>query len=239
MDNAVYTTLNRQSGLMSEMRVIANNMANISTSGFRREGVLFAEHVAALAPGEPSLSMASAEGRLVSDAQGALSETGGTYDLAIEGPGYFLVETPDGNRLTRAGSFTPSAEGELVTPDGMRLLDAGGGPIPVPPDAGGVAIGHDGTMSAGGTAFAQIGLWMPSDPADLVAQGGTRFAAEGGVEPLPEGRIFQGFLEESNVSAVSEIARMIEVQRAYELGQGFLDSEDRRIRSVVEAMGRS
>jgi flagellar basal-body rod protein FlgF len=239
MDNSVYTTLNRQSGLMSEMRVIANNMANISTTGFRREGVLFAEHVAALAAGEPSLSMASAEGRLTSLAQGSLSRTGGTFDLAIEGDGFFLIETPQGNQLTRAGSFMPSADGELVTPDGMRLLDAGGAPVSVPSGVDRMAIGQDGTMSADGNPVAQIGLWMPSDPAGLIADGAARFAAPQGVEPLDGGKIFQGFLEDSNVDAVSEIARMIEVQRAYELGQGFLDNEDRRIRSVVESMGRS
>lgn len=239
MDNGVYTTLNRQSGLMAEMQVIANNMANISTTGFRREGVLFAEHVAALAPGQPSLSMAAAEGRLVSVAQGALAQTGGTFDLAIEGEGYFLIETPQGTRLTRAGSFMPSAEGELVTPDGMLLLDAGGAPVSVPSGAGRIAIGHDGTMSADGDPVARIGLWVPIDANGLIADGATRFEVPQGVEPLEGGKVFQGFLEGSNVDAVSEIARMIEVQRAYELGQGFLDSEDRRIRSVVEALGRS
>ncbi len=239
MDNGVYTALNRQSGLMAEMRVIANNMANISTTGFRRQGVLFAEHIASAGPGAASLSMASAEGRLVSLVQGTLSQTGGTFDLAIEGDGFFLIETPQGNRLTRAGSFMPSADGELVTPDGMRLLDAGGAPLSVPSGVGRIAIGHDGTVSADGNPVAQIGLWVPSDPTGLIADGATRFAVPQGIEPLDGGRVFQGFLEGSNVEAVSEIARMIEVQRAYELGQGFLDSEDRRIRSVVESMGRS
>jgi flagellar basal-body rod protein FlgF len=239
MDNGVYTALNRQSGLMAEMRVIANNMANISTTGFRSRGVLFAEHIAATGPGDPSLSMASAEGRLVSLVQGALSRTGGAFDLAIEGDGFFLIETPQGNRLTRAGSFMPSAEGELVTPDGMRLLDAGGAPLSVPSGVGQIAIGHDGTVSADGNPVAQIGLWAPSDPTGLIADGATRFEVPQGVEPLDGGKVFQGFLEGSNVEAVSEIARMIEVQRAYELGQGFLDSEDRRIRSVVESMGRN
>jgi flagellar basal-body rod protein FlgF len=239
VDNGVYTALNRQSGLMAEMRVIANNMANISTTGFRREGVLFAEHVVALAPGKPSLSMAGAEGRLVSLAQGTLAQTGGAFDLAIEGDGFFLIETPQGNRLTRAGSFMPSADGELVTPDGMRLLDAGGAPVSVPSGVGRIAIGHDGTISANGNPVAQVGLWMPIDPTGLIADGATRFDVPQGVEPLDGGKIFQGFLEDSNVDAVSEIARMIEVQRAYELGQGFLDNEDRRIRSVIESMSRS
>ena len=132
MDNAVYTTLNRQSGLMAEMRAVANNIANISTTGFRKEGVIFAEHVADLGRAEPSLSMASAEGRLVNLAQGALTRTGGPFDLAIEGEGFFQIDTPDGPRLTRAGAFTPSPEGELVTPEGYRLLDLGGAPVFVP-----------------------------------------------------------------------------------------------------------
>ena len=239
MDNSVYTTLNRQTGLMAEMRVIANNIANAATTGFRAEGVMFAEHVSDLGPGIPSLSMASPEARIFNSAQGGLTKTGGSFDLAIEGEGYFLIETPGGNRLTRAGGFMPSADGELVTPDGMRLLDAGGSPVTIPPGAAHIAIGRDGTLAADGAPVAQIGLWLPSGATGLVADGATRFEAPDGIEPLSGGNIFQGFLEESNVNPVLEIARMIEVQRAYELGQGFLDNEDRRIRSVIEAMGRS
>jgi flagellar basal-body rod protein FlgF len=239
MDNALYTTLNRQSGLMAEMRAVSNNIANISTTGFRKEGVIFAEHVADLGRGEPSLSMASAEGRLVNLAQGALTRTGGTFDLAIEGEGFFQIETPDGPRLTRAGAFTPSPEGELVTPEGYRLLDLGGAPVFVPTDAGPVAVAQDGTVSVGGTPVAQVGLFQPADPTGLFHAGGTRFEAPGGIEPMDGGIIFQGFLENSNIDPVAEIARMIEVQRAYEMGQGFLDSEDQRIRAVIQTLGRS
>lgn len=238
MDNATYTTLNRQAGLMNEMRLIANNIANLSTTGFRKEGVVFAEFVNDLDGTEPSLSMANADGRIINLAQGPLSQTGGTFDFAIEGDGFFMVETPEGNRLTRAGSFTRSPEGELVTPDGHRLLDIGGASIFVPPDAGSIAAAQDGTLSVGGNPIAQIGLFVPTDPNDLVHSGGTRFAAEGGTEPYEGGSIFQGFLENSNVNAVTEIARMIEVQRAYEMGQGFLEKEDARIRSVIQAMSR-
>ena len=191
MDNSLYTTLNRQSGLMSEMRVIANNIANVSTTGFRAEGALFAEHVAALGRDAPSLSMATLEGRVVSTAQGAMTRTGGRFDLAIEGEGYFLIETPAGNRLTRAGAFTPSAEGELVTPDGMRLLDAGGSPVLLPAGAAGVAVGRDGTVVADGAPVARIGLWASAGATGLVADGATRFDAPDGIEPVEAGRIFR------------------------------------------------
>lgn len=236
MDAAGYATLNRQSGLMREMGVVANNIANASTTGFRREGVVFSEYVAVLDQ-DPSLSMADASGRLVDLSQSTLSQTGGQYDLAIQGDGFFLIETPQGERLTRAGSFTPNAAGELVTPDGYRVLDAGGAPVFVPPDARGVAIAADGTMSADGQPIAQIGLWQPTDPLSLRHQAGTLFEA-GALEPAEGATILQGMLEDSNVEPVSEIARMIEVQRAYELGQKFLDAEDERVRGVISTLGR-
>jgi flagellar basal-body rod protein FlgF len=236
MDAAGYATLNRQSGLMREMGVVANNIANASTTGFRREGVVFSEFVAALDQ-DPSLSMAHASGRHVDLSQSTVSQTGGQFDFAIQGEGFFLIETPEGQRLTRAGSFTPSAEGELVTPDGYRLLDAGGAPVFVPPDARGIALASDGTLSTGGEPIAQIGLWQPSDPLSLRHQSGTLFSA-GEVEPAVGATILQGMLEDSNVEPVSEIARMIEVQRAYELGQKFLDAEDERVRGVIQTLGR-
>jgi len=236
MDAAGYATLNRQSGLMREMAVVANNIANASTTGFRREGVVFSEYIAAL-DNDPSLSMAHASGRHVDLGQATISQTGGSYDFAIQGEGFFLIETPDGERLTRAGSFTPSAEGELVTPDGYRLLDGGGAPIFVPPDARAVALARDGTFSANGQPIAQLGLWQPTDPLGLRHQSGTLFAADG-VEPVEQGVILQGMLEDSNVEPVSEITRMITVQRAYELGQKFLDAEDERVRGVIQTLGR-
>lgn len=237
MDAASYATLSRQSGLMREMQAVANNIANLSTAGFRREGVIFAEHVVALGEA-PSLSMASGDARLVDLTQADLTETGGTYDFAIRGEGFFLVETPEGERLTRSGQFTPGPTGELMTNDGYRLLDAGGSPVIVPPGATDVAMAQDGTLSAAGQPFARIGLWQPADPTALRHQAGTLF--EGGqLQPVDEGTVLiQRHLEDSNVDPVTEMARMIEVQRAYELGQGFLDREDQRVRGVVQALGK-
>lgn len=236
MDAAGYVALTRQSGLMREMGVVANNIANLSTTGFRREGVMFSEYVAAMDQG-PSISMANGNTRVVDLTQAGISQTGGTYDFAIQGEGFFLIETPDGQQLTRAGSFTPSATGELVTPDGHRLLDQGGAPVFVPPDARTVALAQDGTLSADGAPIARIGLWQPADPNSLRHQSGTLFSADA-VEPAETGILLQGFLEDSNVEPVSEIARMIEVQRAYELGQTFLDNEDQRTRGVIQTLGR-
>ncbi len=239
MENATYTQITRQSGLAAEMRVIANNIANANTTGFRAEGVTFAEHISALRDGHPSLSMATAEVRETVMTQGGMEMTGGPFDLAIEGEGFFMIETPGGDRLTRAGNFTPNQDGDLVTPEGYRVLDAGGAPVFVPQGAGQIGIGSDGTISAGGQPIGQVGLFVPNDPNGLIREDGTRFQALGGVTEATDGRMMQGFLEGSNVSPVLQIARMIEVQRAYELGQSFLTNEDERIMGAVRALGRA
>lgn len=236
MDAAGYTALARQSGLMREMQVVANNIANLSTAGFRREGVIFSEYVNRMDE-EPSLSMAHGNTRLVDLSQAGVTQTGGAFDLAIQGDGFFLIETAGGQALTRAGAFTPSAAGELVTPDGNRLLDQGGAPVFIPPGAARVGIAQDGTVSADGQPVARIGLWGPVDQTALRHQSGTVFTA-GELQPLDGATILQGFLEESNVDPVSEIARMIEVQRAYEMGQKFMDAEDQRMRGVIQTLGR-
>lgn len=238
MENATYTTLTRQSGLLREIQVLAHNIANLSTTGFRREGLLFSEYMRNLDGEEEPLSMAAANAHQTYLTQGAVTMTGGTLDLAIEGDGFFLIETPQGERLTRAGHFSTDASGEMVTPDGYRLLDLGGAPVFIPADAGPISIARDGTVSAGGQPLAQIGLVQPEDPATLTRASGTLHAASGPVLPVEGGVVLQGFLEESNVNPISEMARMIEVQRAYEAGQKFLDREDERIRSVVQTLGR-
>lgn len=238
MDNATYATLTRQSGLMQEMQVLANNIANATTTGFRAEGVMFSEYVNALGPDAPSLSMAAARVRDTVMTQGGLSQTGGPFDLAIEGDGFFLVETADGPRLTRAGAFSPSADGDLVTPDGHRVLGAGGAPVLIPQGLGPVGISPDGTISAGGQPVGQIGLVMPVNPNQMLRSGSALFEARGGFVATQDGRMLQGFLEDSNVNAILQISRMIEVQRAYELGQSFLDQEDARVRSVIDAIRR-
>lgn len=238
MENATYAALTRQSGLMREMQMVAHNIANASTTGYRAENMMFSEFVSSLGPQHDSLSMATGRVGLTNTAQGALSRTDATFDLAIEGDGYFLIETPQGQRLTRAGSFTPDANGELVTPDGYRVLDAGGAPVFVPANAGQIGIGADGTISADGQPVGQIGVVVPNAPATMTRQAGTLFDAPDGFAPAANVAILQGYVENSNVNTIDQISRMIAVQRAYELGQSFIENEDERMRSIMQAIGR-
>lgn len=235
MEAAGYVTLSRQSGLMREMRIVANNIANAATTGYRQEGLIFSEYVQS-APDQSSLSMSEARVRNTSMDQGSLTQTNGGFDFAIEGDGFFLVETPRGERLTRAGSFATNADGDLVTPDGYRVLDAGGAPVFVPPDAADISVSSDGTLSVDGRLLGQIGLVRPTDPLAMVREDGVMFRADDGFEPAEDARVLQGFVEGSNVNPILQIARMIDIQRAYEMGQSFLETEDQRIRNAAKTL---
>ena len=235
MENASYTMLTRQSGLLREMQAIANNIANTATTGFRQESVGFSEYVQRV-EGEQSLSMALANYDFSSTLQGAMTKTNGRFDFAIEGDGYFLVQSPEGERLTRAGSFAPNGQGDLVTKDGYPVLDPGGAPIFVPPDASDLSVSADGTLSSNGRPLAQLGVVQPVEGAELLREGGVMFRVEGEFEPAASSRVVQGFLENSNVDAVSQIARMIAVQRAYEMGQSFAEAEHERTRTALKTL---
>lgn len=238
MDNPGYISLTRMKGLADELRIVANNIANVSTTGFRAERVVFAEVLVQAETDGGSLSMAAPRAHYTDSSPGGFQATGGAFDFAIEGEGFFQIQTPNGPRLTRAGSFIRDAEGMVMTMEGHALLDAGGGPVQVPMDASKIAVGLDGTIAADGQPVGQIGLFL-ADPKTLAREEGVRFRPGGPVVPAPEARIAQGFLETSNVSPVAELSRMIEVQRTYELGQSFLDLEDQRLREAVRTLGRS
>jgi len=239
MDNSGYIALTRQSGLMKEMQLVANNIANSATTGYRRETTVFSEFVKKIPAVGQSISMADPNARVTDPAQGIVTQTGGTFDVAIEGDGFFMIETADGPRLTRAGSFSRNENSELVNYDGQRVLDAGGAPIFIPPDAAQITIAEDGTIANGPNALAQIGVYTVGDPSSLIREGNVLFNFEEQPVPAETPRLLHGFVEGSNVNPVREITRMIEVQRAYELSQNFLESEDERIRAVLRTAGAS
>lgn len=237
MDNTIYTNLTRLDGLRSELQAIANNIANVSTPGFKKEGVIFSEHVTALENADTSLSMARAQLQRSDLTQGSLTQTGAPLDFAIDGEGFFLVEFGDGLALSRAGNFKSNLNGELVNASGFRLLDAGGAPVLMPPDARQIKMSGDGTLSVDGRLVADIGLYLPAEGDSPKRVADTLFAIAEPPQPLEAPVILQGFQEDSNVNAVLEVARMIEVHRAYERGADLNQSEDERIRTVLRTLG--
>jgi flagellar basal-body rod protein FlgF len=236
MDSAGYVSLSRQSGLMSEMRTIAQNIANSSTVGYRAEALVFSEYIKT--SGDESVSMATARSRFIDTSQGVLDKTGGVFDFAVEGDGFFRIETDNGERLTRAGNFALNADGEMVTTEGYRVLSADAAPIVIPPGEGRIAVSGDGEISTGEGVIAQLGI-ADVDPKTLRREGDNLFSSTGAIEAAEDPRVVQGFLEKSNVNPVEAIARMVEVQRAYELGKGMMDREHERMTKLIQTVGRS
>lgn len=235
MENVGYITLTRQSGLMREMEIIAHNIANAATTGFRQQGLVFSEYISSVENGD-SLSMAAARVNKTSMVQGSLTQTGNPLDLAIEGQGFFQLETPNGIRLTRAGAFNVNSVGDIVSADGHRVLDIGGAPINVPPGDADVTVAADGTLSLGDQLLGQIGIVIPEQTSDLRREAGVLFETQSALLPSVDGLVLQGHLEGSNVDAISQLTRLIEVQRAYEMGQKLLDMGDERSRSALQTL---
>ena len=239
MDNAIYTMITRQSGLMREFSSVANNVANMGTTGFKAEHGVFSEYIrnieaGASGTGPTSLSMGKLAGHATDLSDGGLKATGGALDMAISGEGFFQVTTPAGNRLTRAGHFMLNADRILVDPQGNEVQNVGGGQIAIPQEATDIRVAQDGTISSDGIEYGRVGVFTA--PADTLQREGNNLWSAPQTQIVDEPKIASGFLEQSNVNPVLEMARMIEVQRHYDAGQSLMDLEHDRISSVARAM---
>lgn len=240
MDNAIYTMITRQSGLMREFSSVANNVANMATTGFKAERGVFSEYVqnieagVASPNGPTSLSMGRLGAHATDLTDGGLRRTGGELDMALSGEGFFQVRTPNGERLTRSGHFMLNNERILVNPQGHPVLDTGGGEIAIPQDVSGIQVARDGTISSEGIEYGRVGVFTA--PTDTLQREGSNLWVAPNTQVVDEPNIAAGFLESSNVNPVLEMARMIEVQRHYDAGQALMDIEDERIRSVARTL---
>lgn len=226
MDNALLVGLSRQVSLHREMDVIANNLANLNTGGFKGESVLFEEYLSSPARVD-SFPMADRRVSFVQDrstmtdhSQGPVEQTGSPLDIAINGDGYLVVETPNGDRYTRNGSLSRNANGELVTSEGYRIRGANG-PIQFDPNDADISIARDGTISTlngnQNTERGKISLVRFDNPQSLSKEGLSLFKA-GNMQPqavTEKTSVIQGMLEKSNVKPILEMGRMIEVMRSY------------------------
>lgn len=233
MDNSI-ALLSRQSGLLEAAQVISNNIANASTPGYKAEGTIFSEHVAAAGSNNPSLSMGHLTAHSTDFTSGSLKKTDAPFDLAIDGAGFFKLNTAEGPRLTRAGAFSLDAEGMLVDMSGNPVVDEGGSAVEIPPDASTVSVARDGTISVDGELFGNIGVFEPVG--EPVRAGNNYWEAPEGDRPVETVSVLQGFVEQSNVSPVAEFANLIMAQRLFEAGQTLTEQEHSRLTSLVEAI---
>jgi flagellar basal-body rod protein FlgG len=241
----------------TRMRVISNNLANVNTTAFKRDRASFQTlaYQNVVTPGAAStaetkyatgLNLGTGvriQGTARVETQGSFQNTGNSLDLALEGDGYFQVQLPGGLLgYTRAGNFSRSAEGLMITSDGYQVMPR----ITIPEGTTGITIGSDGTVSAqvtGQTEAVQLGQIQVAtfpNPGGLQAQGdnflietGASGAASlGTAGELGRGKIRQGMLEGSNVNVVAELVDMIETQRAYEVNSKMISATDEMLKYV-------
>ena len=221
MENALLVGLSRQVALGRELDVIANNLANVSTTGFKARNSRFAEYLMPKARGDAfqapdrRVGFVIDRGTTLDTSTGAIEQTGNPLDVAIKGDAFFAVQTQAGERYTRSGSFQIDPTGRLVTNDGYPVAGEAG-PIQFGPTESGVQIAPDGTVSTNLGVRGKIRLVRFDDPRSLSNEGGNVFSSTVPAQPAGlQGRLEPAALERSNVKAIIEMTRLMEVNRAY------------------------
>jgi len=246
MENSLLVSLSQQLATYRAMDVIANNIANVSTPGFKRDAAKFEEYVAMMRPAEGQkgmqpVSFVKDSGVTRDTSQGNIEQTGARFDLAISGKGYFAVQTPAGLRYTRDGHFSLDGSGNLVTSQGYQV-QGDGGAITIAPTDGEVNIAPDGMISSVVNGVGnQLGKIKVVDFADdtLLTKQGSSLYSTGQTPNTPATvNIRQGALEASNVQPVIEISKMLEVQRAYEATANLSKSEEDMMRQAIDRLGQ-
>ena len=241
MENASLIALSRQVALRRQMDVIANNVANIGTAGFKAETMLFEEYLMPQAewsmdrPADSRLSYVHDVATVRDFSAGGLLPTGNDLDVAIQGPGWFVVDTPNGERYTRNGGFMLNAGGELVTSEGHPVMGEAG-PIVFGTEDVDIAIAADGTISSAAGEKGKLRLVTFETDMALRPEGVSLYATDANPVPATDARVAQGMVEKSNVQPVLEISRMIEVSRAYQSLASTLERTDRLRREAIDSL---
>lgn len=242
MDNALYVGLSRQMTLRRELDIVANNIANADTAGFKVESLMVStepKSPAVTLDGPKPVKFVLDTGVARDFGQGAMKKTGASLDVALDGQGFFKIQSPDGERYTRDGRFRMDERGRLTTQAGLPVLDGGGGEIVIDPQKGPVKIAEDGTLSQGLEQVGKIAVARFETLSVLQKTGDNLLRNTSNAQPVPgEAKVRQGVLEGSNVNSIAEITRMIEVTRSYESVAKMMDSTADLSRRAVERMGR-
>jgi flagellar basal-body rod protein FlgF len=249
MENTLLIGLSRQTVLERQLDVVANNIANVNTAGFKADSSLFEEY---LMPGahedrfvgsDRRLSYVQDRGTFRNFSQGASEQTKNPLDVAVTGDGFLVVQTAAGERYTRDGGMQINSQGQLVTVSGNPVLGTAG-PIVFQPTDHDVNVSPDGTITVvegnGRTDALRGKLRLVSfaDAQKLLKEGSNLYSAgEGGVAQADtKSQVQQGYIEKSNVNSVAEMSRMIEVTRAYTQISTLLQQESDLHKSAIEKL---
>lgn len=243
MDSPGYIVLSRLASQNRATQVLANNLANTDTPGFRAERAVFAaaleqQRNVATPQGGRTVAYALDRATWRDTANGPLQTTGNPLDVALEGEGYFAVDTPRGERYTRAGRLSLNAQRQLVDTEGFRVLNAEGQPIGFAAGDSRIEIMGDGTIRTENGQVARLRVVRFPDAQDLRPEGDRNFAADAAPEPVARPRVIQGALEGSNVRPVLEMTRLTEEVREFQMIATFAEKEGERQRDAVDRILR-
>jgi flagellar basal-body rod protein FlgF len=249
MSDGIYSALSGALAQERNLQVVANNVANVNTTGYKGDKTIFAEvlnKAKTNLPIAPSLRYAAVNQLAVNRETGSLKVTGRPLDVGIQGDAYFVVQTAHGERYTRAGEFVMDQQGVVRTPGGLEVLQAQGHniaqpgrPIKIPPLTKEIQIMQDGQINVDGTPLAKLKLVHFNGPNDLLREGLTLFSTQAGVKPTPvppTATVEQGYLESANVNAVSGLNELITLNRSFEALEKVIDTfrdlDNRTVRDV-------
>ncbi len=239
MQSTLYVALSAQVALQNRLDTIAQNVANGTTAGYLASEVKFDSVLTNT--NNAKVSFVSAGNQVINQAPGEITKTGNPLDVAVKGNGWLSVATPQGQVYTRDGRMQINAAGSLVTLGGAQVLDAGGSPIQLDPNAGQPVIASDGTISQGGRAAGSLGLFTLDKNAQLThSDGGYTSSVPGTpVADFTSNGVAQGYVEQSNVSPISEIARLVYVQRAFESISAAVQGAETSFKNAIQTLGAS
>jgi flagellar basal-body rod protein FlgF len=239
MENSLYVGLSGQVALEAKMAIIANNVANMATPGYKGQNAVFKEYISNQKRMKEDVSLVYDIGQYQMTDPGPIKVTGNSLDVALVGPGFFGIQTPEGTQYTRAGNFSLNNLGQLVNARGALVANEGGGVISIPSDAKYVSIDQTGAIY---TDQGQIDKLMVSEFKNYQAldpQGNGLYKTEEAPQPAADTKVLQGKLEGSNVSSIIEMTRMIDVSREYQAVQNMMQTEHERMRTMIQRMSRT
>jgi len=251
MENSALVGLSGQIALQRELDVIANNIANINTAGYKSDNSVFQEHLMPVARAnqfrgnDRALSFVQDRATWIDFGQGPLEQTNNPLDVSVSGNAFLTVQTPRGERYTRNGALQINSQGQLVTSEGLAVVGQSG-PIVFQPTDREISIGIDGTISVRegqNTTDAQRGklkLASFAQPRLLQKDGTSTYMAPAGVtaQVPTDAKVTQGAIEKSNVTSVTEMTRMIEITRTYTQIAQILQNQSDMRRSARRATNR-
>lgn len=239
MDTGQTVFLSQQLAAYQSMDAIANNLANISTAGFKSEAPQFQEYMEQVqAPegqtGTQTVSLVQQTGSVRDLSEGHIDMTGAPFDLALRGQGYFVIQTANGPRYTRNGHFELDASGRIVSDSGDPVQGAGGD-ITISATDGDITIASDGTVSGANGQIGQINIVDFPDDRALVKEGDSLYSTSQSSQSS-DATIVQGAIESSNVQPVVEMSNMIEVMRSYQASLNLSQSQSDLVRQAIDKL---